>query len=97
LSTVSLSFPSTHSASAAALAVVVVGLDPRLKWGALIFAAGIGLGAIYTGGHYPLDVAAGYGVGIVLGFALRGMGKVGAYCMRPDGLIENGGLCKTPL
>lgn len=76
LSTMSLSFPSTHSASAAALAIVVTGLDPRLKIPAILFAAGIGLGAVYSGGHYPGDVAAGYGVGCIIGFGLRALAKV---------------------
>lgn len=73
LSTVSLSFPSTHSASAAALAVVVAGLDPRLRWPAAGFALGIGLGAVYSGGHYPFDVLAGYAVGGCLGWGLRAL------------------------
>jgi peptidoglycan/xylan/chitin deacetylase (PgdA/CDA1 family)/membrane-associated phospholipid phosphatase len=73
LSAVSLSFPSTHSASAAALAVVVAGLEPRLRWPAAIFALGVGCGAIYSGGHYPLDVAAGYAVGLCLGLGVRAL------------------------
>jgi membrane-associated phospholipid phosphatase len=71
LSTVSLSFPSTHSASAAALAVVAAGLDPRLRIPVWLFAFVVGLGAVYSGGHYPLDVLAGYGVGILLGEVLK--------------------------
>jgi membrane-associated phospholipid phosphatase len=73
LSTASPSFPSTHSSSAAVLALMVSGLDPKLTLPVWIFAAGIGLGAIYSGGHYPLDVAAGYLVGLVLGWILRGI------------------------
>ncbi len=73
LSTVSLSFPSTHSASAAALAVVVAGLDRRLRWPAGLFALGIGLGAVYSGGHYPFDVLVGYAVGGGLGLGLRAL------------------------
>lgn len=75
LSTVSTSFPSTHSASAAALAVVVGGLEPRLRGAAWCFALLVGGGAIYSGGHYPLDVAAGYAVGILLGWVLQQAGR----------------------
>ncbi|MEW6517359.1 MAG: phosphatase PAP2 family protein [candidate division FCPU426 bacterium] len=70
LSQVSLSFPSTHSASAAALAVVIAGLDPALKWPAIGFALLIGLGTVYSGGHYPADVLAGYAAGGGVGWLL---------------------------
>lgn len=70
LSQVSLSFPSTHSASAAALAVVAAGLDPALKWPAVGFALLIGFGTVYSGGHYPADVLSGYAAGAVIGWLL---------------------------
>lgn len=70
LSNVSLSFPSTHAASAAGLALVAFRLDPRLRWPALGFALLIGWGTIYSGGHYPSDVLAGYAVGVLLGWGL---------------------------
>ena len=70
LSSVSLSFPSTHASSAAALAMVVSHLDPRLRVWAWLFALGIGWGAVYSGGHYPVGVLVGYAVGSVLGWVL---------------------------
>lgn len=70
LSNVSLSFPSTHAASAAALALLALRLDSRLRWPALGFVLLIGLGTIYSGGHYPTDVLVGYGVGALLGWGL---------------------------
>ncbi len=70
LSQVSLSFPSTHSASAAALAVVVWSLEPALRWPALGFALLIGLGTVYSGGHYPADVLCGYAAGTLIGWLL---------------------------
>lgn len=70
LSMVSLSFPSTHAASSAALATVVMALDPSLKLPAIIFPLVIGFFTVYSGGHYPLDVIAGYLVGIAIGKAL---------------------------
>jgi membrane-associated phospholipid phosphatase len=70
LSYVSLSFPSTHAASAAALAMLAGCLDARLRYWAFGFALFIGWGTIYSGGHYPADVLAGYGIGVVLGWGL---------------------------
>ena len=70
LAAVSQSFPSTHAATAMALAVLAAGLDARLRAPAAFFAAAIGFGAVYSGGHYPLDVLAGYGVGAVLGVVM---------------------------
>jgi membrane-associated phospholipid phosphatase len=70
LSAVSLSFPSTHASSAAALAMVIAHLDPGLRFPAWAFALCIGWGAIYSGGHYPADVLAGYAIGFGLGWVL---------------------------
>ncbi|MCD4813532.1 phosphatase PAP2 family protein [bacterium] len=76
LSTVSLSFPSTHAASAAALAIVVMKMDSRLRWPGTVFALVIGGGTIYSGGHYPLDVLAGYIIGSVIGVLLYRISRV---------------------
>jgi len=76
LSNVSLSFPSTHAASAAALAMVVGNLDSRLRVPAWIFALFIGWGTIYSGGHYPADVIAGYAIGGLLGWGLLRVGQM---------------------
>jgi len=70
LFTMSLSFPSTHAASATALAVVAGAIDSRLRWVALGFAFCVGLGSIYAGGHYPADVLAGFAVGGLLGWGM---------------------------
>ncbi len=75
LAAVSSSFPSTHSSSAVALAIVVGAWDPALRWPAWAFAAGVGFGSIYSGGHYPADVLAGYAVGGLLGWTLAALGK----------------------
>lgn len=70
LSMVSLSFPSTHAASSAAMAMIIIKLDPACRWPAVAFAALIGFFTIYSGGHYPFDVCAGYLVGGSLGWGL---------------------------
>lgn len=61
----SKSFPSDHTASAFALATVMLVSKPRL--GALMLACAIliGLSRIFVGVHYPGDILAGAGIGIL--------------------------------
>lgn len=70
LSMLSSSFPSTHAASSAALATIIIKLDASCRWPALGLVAIIGFFTIYSGGHYPFDVLAGYLVGWMLGWTL---------------------------
>ncbi len=77
LSMVSMSFPSTHAASSAALAVVASRLDPGLRWPMLALALMIGFFTIYSGGHYPMDVLAGYVVGALVGWLVTSLAKQG--------------------
>ncbi|WP_138760440.1 bifunctional phosphatase PAP2/diacylglycerol kinase family protein [Modestobacter altitudinis] len=67
----SLSFPSGHSASAAAFATGVALESPAL--GALIapFALGVGYSRVHVGVHYPGDVAAGMAVGSAVALATQ--------------------------
>lgn len=64
----SSSFPSGHSASAAAFAVGVALECPPLAVPVGLLASGVAYGRVYTGVHYPGDVAAGvaFGVGSAL-------------------------------
>jgi membrane-associated phospholipid phosphatase len=71
------SFPSSHAAVALAVAVALVAFLPR--WGAavaIIYAAVLGWSRIYLGVHYPLDVAAGFGIGCAVGGLVAGLERV---------------------
>jgi undecaprenyl-diphosphatase len=65
-------FPSGHSASAAAFATAVAIEAPRQVAIPIAVTAGIiGFSRVYTGAHYPGDVAAGFACGIAAGLATR--------------------------
>ncbi|WP_455351638.1 phosphatase PAP2 family protein [Streptomyces sp. SYSU K217416] len=70
---VTTSFPSGHSASAAAFATGVA-LESR-GWGAAVapVAAAVALSRVYTGAHYPSDVVVGAALGAGAAFAVRGL------------------------
>lgn len=63
----STSFPSGHSASAAAFAVAVGDLLPALKLPLRGAASVVAFSRVYTGVHYPSDVLVGVTVGALLG------------------------------
>ncbi|MDG9717772.1 bifunctional phosphatase PAP2/diacylglycerol kinase family protein [Streptomyces sp. DH24] len=70
---ITTSFPSGHSASAAAFATGVALESPA--WGAAVapVAASVALSRVYTGVHFPSDVLAGAALGAGAAFAVRGM------------------------
>ena len=63
----STSFPSGHSASAAAFATAVGDVIPSARIPLRAAAALVGFTRVYTGVHYPSDVVVGATVGVVLG------------------------------
>lgn len=80
------SFPSNHAAAGAALATAAVLAWPR--WSALWIGAGglVGFARIYVGVHYPIDVAAGFALGIAV--------AVTVYCFvvrRLSGRVDDDG------
>jgi undecaprenyl-diphosphatase len=63
----STSFPSGHSASAAAFAVAVGDLLPAYRMPLRAAASIVVFSRVYTGVHYPSDVLVGAAVGALLG------------------------------
>lgn len=63
----STSFPSGHSASAAAFAVAVGDVLPALRLPLGAAASVVAFSRVYTGVHYPSDVLVGATVGALLG------------------------------
>jgi undecaprenyl-diphosphatase len=66
---VTASFPSGHSASAAAVATAVALEAPALAAPLGVLAGAVGWSRVTTGVHYPSDVAAGFGLGTVAALA----------------------------
>ncbi|MEO6204624.1 MAG: phosphatase PAP2 family protein [Mycobacteriales bacterium] len=73
------SFPSGHSASAAAFAAGVALEAPLLGAPVAVLAAGVAYGRVHTGVHYPGDVLAGLALGTASALAVRKVWPV-----RPD-------------
>lgn len=63
----STSFPSGHSASAAAFAVAVGDVLPTLRLPLRAAASVVAFSRVYTGVHYPSDVVVGVTVGALIG------------------------------
>lgn len=63
----SFSFPSAHATSSFTAATIVRQVEPRLLAPALALASLVAYSRIYLAEHYPIDVAAGAGLGIGLG------------------------------
>jgi membrane-associated phospholipid phosphatase len=71
----SSSFPSGHTASAAAFSGVVGRSYPALWLPLNALAGAIGFSRVYTGVHYPGDVAAGWLLGKGVAFAVNRVGR----------------------
>lgn len=65
------SFPSGHSATAAAFATSVALDLPVAALPVLLLAAGVAYGRVHTGVHYPSDVAAGVATGMAAAVAVH--------------------------
>lgn len=70
----SASFPSAHAMNSATFGIGLGLAYPRLRTAGLGFAALIGYSRVYVGVHYPLDVLAGWLIGLGLATLLwRGL------------------------
>jgi membrane-associated phospholipid phosphatase len=62
-------FPSSHMAVSVAQAVMALRWQPRTGVGLVVVAALVGLGAVYGGFHYGIDIVAGAVLGLVVSAA----------------------------
>lgn len=69
--TPSRSFPSRHSACAAAMATVALPSAPAFGWLMVLGALGLGASRVYAGLHYPSDIVAGWLIGAIIGIIAR--------------------------
>lgn len=60
------SFPSNHAMNNAAMATVLCAYYPRKRWWFILGAALIGFSRVYCGVHWPTDVLAGFGIGVLV-------------------------------
>ncbi|MBT2698166.1 undecaprenyl-diphosphatase [Bacillus sp. ISL-40] len=65
------SFPSDHATAAFVIATSIWIWKKRDGWMWLVLAAGIALSRVWTGVHYPLDVAAGMLIGASVACAIH--------------------------
>ena len=64
------SFPSGHTATAVAGAIVLSSLEPRLTPLFVVLAAAIAYSRLYVGVHFPLDIVGGAVIGAVTALLL---------------------------
>ncbi len=82
-------FPSGHSATAGALAIILVLLVPRLKWTWIGLTAWIAISRVVVGSHYPADIVAGFAYGAAFTWLLAvWMARHRLYFRVIDGAID---------
>ena len=69
-------FPSTHTAMAAVVCAMLWEDFPAARPYLALFVALVGFFCVYTGGHYPLDVIAGFALGIITAAAAAYLKKL---------------------
>lgn len=84
----SRSFPSSHAANAAVIATVAGITAPASLVAGVPFAALVGLSRVYTGNHFPVDVAAGWLWGVACGLGVWWAARRAWRRWRPDTPLE---------
>lgn len=69
------SFPSGHTTTSFACATVLSALEPKAAPAFLLLAAAIGYSRLYVGVHWPVDVAGGVILGVVIALLLLAVGR----------------------
>jgi undecaprenyl-diphosphatase len=69
------SFPSGHTATATAGAIVLSVLEPRLAPLAVVLAAAVAYSRVYVGVHFPLDLLGGAAVGAATALLLLAVAR----------------------
>jgi undecaprenyl-diphosphatase len=77
-------FPSGHAATSFAAATILSFAFPRLAPAFFVLAAAVAFSRVYVGVHYPLDIAAGAALGIVIAIALRQLIRIRARRPQPN-------------
>ena len=72
----SLSFPSSHAANISVTAVIFSHFFPKAKIYLIILAVSVSFSRIYVGVHYPSDVIAGAGIGVIAGILIIKIYKI---------------------
>ena len=67
----SYSWPSGHTTTAVAVAVALQGWKPAITAGGWLGAVGVGMSRVMRGRHWPGDVLAGLGVGLLSGWLAK--------------------------
>jgi undecaprenyl-diphosphatase len=68
----SSSFPSGHASSSAAAALMLAATWPSARVAVWLLAVGVSVSRIYLGVHYPSDVLAGFLIGLLVAWFVRG-------------------------
>lgn len=79
------SFPSGHTTTAFAAAMVLGFLAPRWFWLGLVYAAAIAVSRLVVGAHYPTDITGGAILGTCGAYAVRNFFARRGWGFEPDG------------